>query len=374
MDANTLTVAQRVPAAARGDREAFAAIVDGTRAVVCSIALAIVRDAELSRDIAQDVFLAAWRDLAQLRDPDSLLPWLRQLTRNRAYHVMRTERRRLRWIDQREVETLTDAVDPRPNASDGLIADDDRRMLAAVLDGLPNESREIVTLYYREGQSTAHVATLLGLSEANVRQRLSRARMTLRRELLDRYGATALKTAPDSRFTAAVLASIKSGGAESSAAATLAETSSAPALLNLLVAAGGTLAGAVAGIAGVVIGCARLKRQARSAVELDRIGRFQRAAAGLVVVTALILPLAWLLTHSPWSPLLAFAAFNAGLAALYGIWLPRILRDRHALEMAEDPDRASRLRASERRAAVVGWALGAIVGGAAVIAGILFAR
>jgi DNA-directed RNA polymerase specialized sigma24 family protein len=52
-----------VRAAAGGDREAFASIVDRTRTLVCSIAMAILRDVEASQDVAQDVFLSAWRDL-----------------------------------------------------------------------------------------------------------------------------------------------------------------------------------------------------------------------------------------------------------------------------------------------------------------------
>src|SRR6478735_3689408 len=86
-----------VVAAAGGDQEAFSRLVTATSGVVSSISLAILRDFELSRDVSQDVFLTAWRDLRKLRNPASFLPWLRQLTRNRAHHVLRThvrERRR----------------------------------------------------------------------------------------------------------------------------------------------------------------------------------------------------------------------------------------------------------------------------------------
>src|SRR5688572_28865562 len=146
-----MSLATHVPAAARGDREAFGALVDATRSVVSSIALAIVRDAELSRDVAQDVFLLAWRDLKDLRDPNSFLPWLRQLTRHRAYHLLRTERRRGRRIVAETDVLLGIAVDPRPDVAAQMLADEERRLLAIVLDELPDDAREVVTLYYREG-------------------------------------------------------------------------------------------------------------------------------------------------------------------------------------------------------------------------------
>src|SRR5262245_34583557 len=113
--------------ASRGDREAFAELVSATRSVVSAIALSIVRDAELSRDVAQDVFLAVWQDLKELRDPASFLPWLRQITRHRAYHVLRGERRRAKRITATEAEALIAvAVDPQPHAAAQMLADEER--------------------------------------------------------------------------------------------------------------------------------------------------------------------------------------------------------------------------------------------------------
>ena len=224
IDTSTLPLAAQDPAAASGDREAFASLVDATRALVSSIALAIVRDAELSRDVAQDVVLAAWRDLQHLREPESFLPWLRQLTRHRAYHVLRTQRRRTRRLPAVAAEALLGmAVDPRPHAGAVLLADEERRLLAVVLDELPADAREVVTLYYREGESTAHVAHLLGLTEPAVRQRLSRARTRLRATLLERFGLAARHSAPDRTFTAALLMAL--GSPALSSAATVATAS-----------------------------------------------------------------------------------------------------------------------------------------------------
>ena len=69
-----------VDAARRGDQTAFARLVEATCTLVSSIALAIVRDPDVSRDITQDVFLAAWHDIRKLREASSFLPWLRQIT------------------------------------------------------------------------------------------------------------------------------------------------------------------------------------------------------------------------------------------------------------------------------------------------------
>ena len=113
----TANLEPHVRAAAQGDAEAFARLVDATRTLVCSIALAILRDVEASQDVAQDVFLAAWRDLGKLRNPASFLPWLRQMTRNRAHHVLRGRVRRRRVISDAEADGLLAAAGGAPDAA-----------------------------------------------------------------------------------------------------------------------------------------------------------------------------------------------------------------------------------------------------------------
>ncbi len=131
---STAVLDVQVRAAARGDQEAFARLVDATRTLVCSIALAILRDVEASRDVAQDVFLSAWRDLGKLRNPASFLPWLRQMTRNRAHHVLRDRVRSRRVISDAEADNLmAAATDPRPGAGEILLADEEKRLLAEAL-------------------------------------------------------------------------------------------------------------------------------------------------------------------------------------------------------------------------------------------------
>ncbi len=155
-----------VTAATNGDTDAFGRVVGVTGGLVTSIALAIVRDIDLSQEIAQDVFLSAWRDLRKLRNPASFLPWLRQMTRNRAHHVLRGRVRARRWIVQLSDTQQADAIaDSRAGATERLLAAEEREVLRDALAALPDETREVLALYYREGQSVAQVAALLDLSE-----------------------------------------------------------------------------------------------------------------------------------------------------------------------------------------------------------------
>ena len=134
--------------------------------VVSSIALAILGDLEASRDVAQDVFLAAWRDLRKLRNPGSFLPWLRQLTRNRAHDVLRRRVRSRRRLAEAVTEDFLESVaDPRPDALARIVAREEAAALAEAIAALPDDTREVLTLFYREGQSVAQMAKMLDLTE-----------------------------------------------------------------------------------------------------------------------------------------------------------------------------------------------------------------
>src|SRR5438270_11409623 len=111
-----------VLAAAQGDADAYGRLVDETSPLVSSIALAVVRDIEFSRDVAQEVFFAVWRDLKKLRNAASFLPWLRQVTRNRARIALRTKSRKAKLGETGLDELLPLVTDPRPNAAEEMIA------------------------------------------------------------------------------------------------------------------------------------------------------------------------------------------------------------------------------------------------------------
>lgn len=313
-----------VTLAAGGDRAAFARLVEETSGVVCAIALAEVKDLAASQDVAQDVFLAAWTGLARLRKTQSFLPWLRQVTRHRARTWVR---RRPRGSDDK----LAELADGLPSAETRLLDAEQRRALDTAWSALAADSREILTLYYREGESTAHVAMLLGLREAAVRQRLARARATLRTEVLALLGGVLKQSAPGAAFTTAVVTLTSAGPSSAAAAGAGLSAQGSSALLKASGILGGAGLGAGLGITAVWLGLRRHLRDAKDERERAALRRFASTAMLVALAAALGFALAgWLAL-----PALRVATqlgFGAAMAALYWVKLPQITGRRHGMK------------------------------------------
>ena len=203
-------------AARRGDQEAFARLVRATQRMVASVALAVTRDIQLSEDIAQETYLKAWHKLAAMNNPDSFLPWLRQVTRNQAIDHVRRRRHQEVAIGETDARMIH-AVHHGAGPEASLQGIEQSALLARALDEIPDESREVLLLFYREGQSSRQVADLLGLSDGAVRKRLQRARDALQAGLLAQVADVARHSAPGLAFTAVVAASLTSGPAKAGA-------------------------------------------------------------------------------------------------------------------------------------------------------------
>jgi RNA polymerase sigma factor (sigma-70 family) len=355
-----------VLAARMGDRDAFARLVTRYRSLVTSISLATVGNVAASEDVAQDVFFAAWRDLRSLRKPSSFLPWLRQLARHRSLDAARAGRRpdRRGFDDEASLEAATD---PRLNAQLALIEGERAHAVAVALDALPDDAREVITLYYREGQSIEQVARLLGLREDAAKKRLSRARAALREEVLARFADRVEDTAPDDDFTSRVMVALP---VMSPVAGALLAKGLVAFIWKGAVAA---ITSVVAGISvGGIAALGRLRRDLRSAVD-DRARRELRLIS-IVELTNMVLfgvatanlPHA----HGVARARLGIAytiVFSAITFAIYLGWYPRAKARTRRAQVLADPSLAARHAREDRRGR-----LSAAIAAALVLATLVF--
>lgn len=248
-----LMLQTELPAATRGSQEAYGRIVHACQNTVTAIALAITRDVQASEDIAQEAFLKAWQQLDRLKNTASFLPWLRQITRNLARDWLRAQHGRPMSGEVAEI-AIGMAADPDPTPAERLLQTEEEVVAADIISSLPEDSREALLLFYREGQSSQQVAELLGLSDAAVRKRLSRARALVREELLQRFGEFARSTAPTAAFTMIVLGGLVGAMPAASAATVIGSGVLGTGLLGKLGTGGLTTGGVTGGVAGGSLG------------------------------------------------------------------------------------------------------------------------
>ncbi|MCD9046116.1 MULTISPECIES: sigma-70 family RNA polymerase sigma factor [unclassified Luteimonas] len=319
-------ISRELPAAARGDAHAYGRIVAASQNTVTAVALAITRDVATSEDIAQEAFLSAWRHLPRLQNPSSFLPWLRQITRNLARDHLRANRNRP--LDGEAAElAIARAADPEQCPA-GRLLDQERDAIAAeLISELPEDSREVLLLYYREGQNSKQVAALLGLSDAAVRKRLSRARRCLRTELLERFRDFANGSAPATTFAVAVTAAL-GGISKPAAAAGMATTGStiAGGLAGKLVfgTAGAVASGMLSGVLTAWLFRRVLTRYADNATERRAILRAYDTYLLTALACGFLVGVTWLAE----TRILMYAAIGASFVVLNYIMLvpvPRVM-------------------------------------------------
>ena len=196
-----------VNASLAGNREAFGQIVTRHQALVCSLAYSATGSLTQSEDLAQDTFIAAWKHLAELREPAKLRSWLCGIARNLINNSVRTQGRE----PSHRAEALEDIIEPRspePSPGERAISREEAEILWRALERIPETYREPLVLFYREHQSVEAVAQELELTEEAVRQRLARGRKLLQEEVLAFVEGALEKTAPGPAFTVAVVAAL----------------------------------------------------------------------------------------------------------------------------------------------------------------------
>jgi RNA polymerase sigma-70 factor, ECF subfamily len=166
-----------VERAKQGDAKALGRLVSEHWRFVYTMCLSHVRQAADAEDLTQEVFVQVSQCLADLREPDKFLPWLRQVARN----VCRMWRRRQRPTPE-PLDTMAKVDDPTA-------ADRFRRTeLAAIVRGMlaqvSPKSREVLALHYLAGYSETEIAVALGLSPATIKSRLREGREQAKRNLL----------------------------------------------------------------------------------------------------------------------------------------------------------------------------------------------
>jgi RNA polymerase sigma-70 factor (ECF subfamily) len=173
------TATALVAAAKGGDRGAFAALVTRYRKRIFALALHITRSATEADDIAQDVFLKAYRALPEFEGRSQFFTWVYRMTVNRSLNVRRDRARRGEdELDDTRLE-LAIAVDARSDPGRAAELRQSYARLLRALDSLPADMRTTVILVSLQGLAYGEVAVVQKISEGTVAWRMHEARRRL---------------------------------------------------------------------------------------------------------------------------------------------------------------------------------------------------
>ena len=164
-----------VTAAARGDRHAFATLVEIESMTAYRVAYGVLGSHAEAEDAVQDAFIRAWRDLPTLRDPARWSAWFRRLVVRSAIDRARRARRQ---TTVRLDPALDGAFDPPGPDALGPIETSDELLRA--LAALSVDDRAMIALRFGADLEVPDVAAALGIPLGTAKSRLSRAVARLR--------------------------------------------------------------------------------------------------------------------------------------------------------------------------------------------------
>ena len=170
-----------------GDENAFAQLVSAHASSVYGALRRFGLDAGEAEEVAQEVFLRAWRGLARFEGRAKLSTWLYRIAFNEAQRQL--DRRRPPVVepgpeDEDPIVAIPDALQLGPEAQ--ALDQEFEATLERALGELPAEWRAAVVLRDIESLSNEEAATVVGVRQAAFKSRLHRGRMQLR-ALLEPY-------------------------------------------------------------------------------------------------------------------------------------------------------------------------------------------
>ena len=169
-----------------GDRELYEVLVRRHTSRLYRAAVSILRSASDAEDVVQDAFVSAFQHLGQFAGRAKFSTWLTRIAVHRALEVAQGRREDSLDVPEQDYKSTlrSRGRTPEENAARG----EANALLDQALDRLPEIYRDVVVMRYLHETDTAETAAHLNITESNVKVRLHRACLMMRRHLSGALG------------------------------------------------------------------------------------------------------------------------------------------------------------------------------------------
>ena len=177
-----------INAVLNGNQQAYAQIVQRHQTFVFSLVLRYIKSREDAEEVAQDVFVKAYKALADFKGASKFSTWLYTIVTTTCISFLRKKKLDTHSLDNEKVfETIE-------NKDSGMDANQvERKSKVAMVNNaialLNPDDAEIVTLFYKGEQTLDEIARILGIESNNVKVRLHRARTRLKEKMQTHFAA-----------------------------------------------------------------------------------------------------------------------------------------------------------------------------------------
>lgn len=167
---------------------AYAQLYETTNKKAYYLALKLLQNEDDAMDVLQDSYIAAFKSLETLQNPEAFSSWFSQIVANRSKNLLRTRNRFVKPSnnDEEETDYFENIEDTDENFLPESFVDQEekRKLVIKMIDELPDDQRESIMLYYFSGLSTEQVAQAQECSVGTVKSRLNYARKKLKESVL----------------------------------------------------------------------------------------------------------------------------------------------------------------------------------------------
>ncbi|MEP7264522.1 MAG: sigma-70 family RNA polymerase sigma factor [Bacteroidota bacterium] len=160
-----------------GNVQAYSFLVNKHKSLAFTLALRMVRNREDAEEIAQDAFLKAYHALPEFKGDSKFSTWLFRIVYNNSINKLRKNVKATVAIDEQAEYDLNFAE--MEEELKILHAKERRLYVKEAIDTLDEEEGVIITLFYIEELPSATISEITGLTDANIRVKLHRARKKL---------------------------------------------------------------------------------------------------------------------------------------------------------------------------------------------------
>jgi len=165
-----------------GDQQAYGSLVSRYQNYVFTLALRFTKNREDAEEVSQDIFIKAYRALADFRGASKFSTWLYTIVNTTCITFLRKKRLEVHSLDNEKVFEVADSQDSGMRAN--LVEQKSRvSMVNNAIKMLSTDDAEVITLFYKGEQTLEEIAQILGIEANTAKVRLHRARTRLKEKM-----------------------------------------------------------------------------------------------------------------------------------------------------------------------------------------------